>query len=73
MVEDIQDQIKEQQYKKEIMQHGWDIQQWKFETCFNEDSERCQNCVSKGTMLWVFCSDMEDEYDKKFNSDLVKE
>ncbi len=66
IAEDIQKQIREQKHLERIMKHGYDMQQWKYKTCFNQDNSLCQDCISGGSMLWAYCNDMEEEYNKFF-------
>lgn len=60
-------------YIEEILNHGHNVQQWKLETCLDKNKPGCLDCVSGGSMLWAFCTDMQEEYYKKFDRDLVKE
>lgn len=69
----IQQQIKNERYMKEILKHGYETQEWKIEACFDKNKPLCLDCVSGGSMLWAFCTDVEEEYNKKFNANLVKE
>lgn len=57
----------------EINNIVYEIQQWKFDNCFNENENCCQACCSGGMMLGAMCKEMWNKWGEENNESYLKQ